>query len=225
MNTISQQTIFVPFFGMVLLGFGVWALVFLRRRTWQALDLSFIGTAGTIALTLLLALPATAREIEGVEFSDRLQPQGEVLELHGLGLLRYRWVFKGYVAALYLPPGTAAERALEDVAKRLELEYFWSIAGPDFGDAAEQLLAKSLSARELDALRERLTRLHAAYQDVKPGDRYALDYLPGKGTTLSKNGDALATIPGADFAKAYFGIWLGKQPLDESLKQQLLEGL
>jgi len=176
-----------------------------------------------LALALLAAPAAPAAQIEGVSFDERVELAGQSLTLHGVGLLRYRWVFKGYVAALYLPPGVAAERVLEDLPKRLELEYFWAIGARDFGAAAEQLLAQSLSPAELDRLRERMARLHAAYRDVEPGDRYALDYHPDTGTTLRLNGEPLETVPGADFAAAYFGIWLGNPPLDPSLKQQLLD--
>lgn len=173
---------------------------------------------------LLVPSSAPAAVVEGVRFDERAQLEGRVLELQGAGLLRYRWVIKAYVAALYLPPGTPGTRALEDVPKRLEIEYFWSLDAPDFGAAADELLRRTLSAEELDRLRDRLDRLHAAYRDVDPGDRYALDYAPGAGTTLRLNGEALASVPGADFAAAYFGIWLGDPPLDASLKQRLLSG-
>jgi len=48
------------------------------------------------------------------------------------------------------------ERALDDVPKRLELEYFWKIEGADFGRAADTLLARTLSASRLATLRDRL---------------------------------------------------------------------
>jgi hypothetical protein len=41
---------------------------------------------------------------------------------------------------------------------------------------------------------------------------------------LSLNGESLVTIPGADFAKAYFGIWLGPDALDADLRTALLGG-
>ena len=65
--------------------------------------------------------------------------------------------------------------------------------------------------------------LHQSYQDVKPGDRYALTYIPGEGTELAKNGVRLALVPGEEFAEAYFRIWLGESPLDRDLRDQLLE--
>ena len=158
-----------------------------------------------------------------MEFAERSTVGASPLELRGVGLLRYRLLFKAYVAALYLEEETPAARALEDVPKRLEIEYFWPIAGADFGRAAEEMLRRQLGDAGLEPLRERLEGLHAAYRDVRPGDRYALSYAPGAGTTLSLNGEPLATVPGADFAAAYFGLWLADEPLDEALREELLQ--
>ena len=76
----------------------------------------------------------------------------------------------------------------------------------------------------LAKLRSRIDLINAIYQDVKPGDRYALTYLPGRGTELALNGTPLTVIEGADFAAAYFGIWLGRDSIDDRLKRDLLKG-
>ena len=62
----------------------------------------------------------------------------------------------------------------------------------------------------------------ALYEDVEPGDRYALTYAPGVGTELALNGRRLGVLEGADFSAALFSIWIGDEPLDESLRDQLL---
>jgi hypothetical protein len=182
------------------------------------------GLGPALLAGLLWAAPSGAARFDGVEFAERFEAGATPLELHSVGLLRYRLLFKGYVAALYLEEGTSPARALEDVAKRLEIEYFWPIAGADFGRAAEDILRRQLGSVGLAPLRDRLGRLHAVYRDVRPGDRYALTYTPGGGTTLSLNGRRLATVSGADFAAAYFGLWLAEDPVDEALREQLLGG-
>lgn len=45
-------------------------------------------------------------------------------------------------------------------------------------------------------------------------DRYSLTYMPGVGTELALNDNPLGVIDGADFAAAYFRIWLGDHPID-----------
>jgi len=179
----------------------------------------------SIGLMLVVSSSARSGEIEGVVFPDEIRASEDpshLLRIHGMGLLRYRVVFRGYVAALYLPNGVPGESALEDVPRRLELSYFWSIAGSDFAEAANQMLARELTATQLASLRPRIDTLHRSYKDVRPDDRYSLTYLPSVGTELRLNDELLTTIPGNDFAKAYFGIWLGNRPLDAGLRDDLL---
>jgi hypothetical protein len=182
------------------------------------------GLIGTLIGSVIWATPAPtgSAEIEGVQFADRFESAAGSLELQGVGLLRYRVVFRGYVAALYLPPKVPSRRALGGVSKRLVLEYFWSIPGSAFGPAGEEVLARTRSDVEMSRLRERLDRIADVYEDIEPGDRYALAYEPGSGTRLEKNGRPLATIEGADFAAAYYSIWLGADPVSRTLRRMLL---
>lgn len=176
-------------------------------------------------LALLLPhAPSRAGTIAGVTFADTAVVGEGALPLRGLGLMVYKLVFNGYVAALYLPADVAAGAVLADVPKRLELHYFWDIKADKFGPAAQPILARNLDAATLRALQPRIDQMQALYVDIAEGDRFALTYVPGQGTTLSHNGRDLGTVAGADFAAAYFGIWLGEKPLSPGLKQGLLGG-
>ncbi len=180
-----------------------------------------LSLAFALAMVLFCAPRVEAATIENVRFEDTYDAGQTTLVLHGAGVLR-RFVWKGYAAALYLEEGAPPETVLSDTPKRLELEYFRSIKGPDFGEAADEVLAKNFPEEVIAPLRERLDRINRFYRDVKPGDRYALTYLPRRGTELSYNGKPLVLIEGADFASAYFAIWLGRNPIDKPLKEQLL---
>jgi len=88
-------------------------------------------------------------------------------------------------------------------------------------------------------------------EPTKVGDVYDIHYTPGVGVTASKNGkpfqftkvhaggsaknsnvqllkqikhtkDGYEAIPGLDFKKALFGIWLSDDPVDEDLKDAML---
>jgi hypothetical protein len=176
-----------------------------------------------LAITIL-PLPVQALTVENVTFADSVTIGGTPVPLHNAALLRYLKFIKAYVAALYLPEGVPAENVLSDVPKRLELNYLVSIKGPDFGKGAEPTLKLNQSPAELARLRSRIDRINAIYRDVKPGDRYTLTYQPGRGTELALNGTPLTVIEGADFAAAYFGIWLGRDSIDDRLKRDLLKG-
>ncbi len=179
--------------------------------------------------TLLFAfmLPSTGDadpvRIKDARFDARFALSDPPLHLHGAGLLKYAVFIDVYAAALYLPPRTDNDRVLErDVAKRLEIVYFADITREQFAEAALKTLSRQLDDTAMKRLRDRIDQLHNLYRDVSGGDRYALTYVPNEGTRLDFNGIQLGVIPGADFAAAYFGIWLGEQPISTDLKDKLL---
>jgi len=162
--------------------------------------------------------------VSGVPFRKDLTVQGARMRLMGAGLLRYRVVFKGYAAALYVGIGGTPARVFEDIPKRLEIEYFHAISAKDFRNATREGLKRNVPTRELSALEPRVARLDAVYRDVKPKDRYAFTYVPGAGSTLTLNDRPLGVFQGLDFANAFLSIWIGPSPLSEELKKQLLAG-
>jgi hypothetical protein len=182
--------------------------------------------AHLLVSAMAIGAPAARASVDvgGVGFVARVESPTRPLVLKGSGVLRWRALIRAYAAALYMPLEVATESALDDVPKRLEIEYFWRIDAADFGRAADQLLVEQLGLQRVAPLRARLDALHARYESVEPGDRYALTYWPGVGTELSKNGRSLTVIPGADFASAYFGLWLGDQPIDIRLRDDLRGG-
>ena len=190
-------------------------------------SIAMLSCALLVATATLLgsARAGQSAEIEDVPFPDAVSAGGETIPLFGLGLLRYRVFFRGYVGGLYLPDGATAQQTLQDIPKALELHYFWDIKGNLFGEAAEELLERNHPPEKIATLRKRLDDLNALYVDVNEGDRYRLTYQPGVGTSLAYNGEVLGTIPGADFAEAYFAIWLGEQPLNEAFRDQMFDGL
>ena len=112
--------------------------------------------------------PSAATELEGVHFADQYRSGNVTMRLSCVGLLRYKLFIKAYVAALYLGEGAASGDVFADLPKRLELSYFWSIHGSDFGKAGDQILAQNVDAETFAALRPRLDRINALYRDVKP---------------------------------------------------------
>ena len=177
-----------------------------------------------LSVLMFFSQPQTqAAEVEGIQFDDRFTVEDTSLELRGSGLLRVMVFAKVYVAALYLPPDHPSKLALADVPKRLEVEYLRSIAGEDFGPATSKKISENVDPQTYERLQPRLIYHNSLYQDVQPGDRYALTYIPGKGTELTLNGVPRGTVDGADFAAALFSIWLGPRPISESLKKELLD--
>jgi hypothetical protein len=82
-----------------------------------------------------------------------------------------------------------------------------------------------VDAPTLDRLLSSIDQLNKFYTDVQPGDGYALTYVPGVETELALNGEPRGLIEGAEFSAVLFAIWIGRQPVDESLRKQLLTNL
>ena len=165
---------------------------------------------------------AFAVEIEGVRFSNVSEIGAVTLPLRGAGLAQYLRLINVYVAALYLDSSVAPDHALDDVPKRLELSYLRALKAGDFAEAADRVMPDNVPASAIDNIRSRIDQLNRLYQDIKPGDRYSLTYVPGVGTELAHNGTVKGIIPGSDFAAAYFAIWLGPDPINQRLKEGLL---
>ena len=176
-----------------------------------------------ILLSLAFVFPSgpEAAKIEGASFRDNITVDNITLNLTGAGLLRY-WGFKAYAGAFYLEEGSTIEEALSDRAKRIEIEYLRPIKGKDFGPATDKGISKNVDVETFKRLRPQIDYHNSLYEDVQPGDRYSLTYIPGKGTELALNGEPKGIIEGADFASAVFSIWLGPKPMNESFKKQIL---
>lgn len=172
------------------------------------------------------AMASTVEE-HGASFDRSMVLEGESLELTGTGVARYRIVFTVYAAGLYLPAQTQARDVLDgDTPRVLEIEYFHDISAEDIIRAADTKLERQLSAEARARLQPVIDEFHALYQKVSDGDRYQMAYIPGTGTRLSFNGESVGTIAGAEFAAAYFGIWLDPDdPLSKNLRRDLLAGL
>lgn len=170
-------------------------------------------------LSLLLSgaiVPASVQEspLAPTYFQAELIPAGS-------GYYRYRGIIKIYDARLFLPAGLAPGSALLDVPKRLEITYARSFTAEQIREAGDGVLRKLHAAEKLQGLRPRIDAINALYGAVKIGDRYELEYRPGIGTELRYNGNAMGIIPGADFAEAYFSIWLGRHRLQGGLWEKL----
>ena len=184
-----------------------------------------VGSAIQAILILLLSSGQFihAAEIEGIKFPDDRRVGKTKLVLNNVGLMRYNIVIKAMVAGLYLGEGVEPAQALGDVPKRIEIHYFWSLKGADIVDASDKLLAANVSSDKIQAVRGQIDQMHKLYENIKAGDRYSLTYIPGVGTELALNGESKGIVKGADFAKVYFSIWLGKKPMDVALRDQLVK--
>ncbi len=174
-----------------------------------------------VALASLL-MNSYAAEIKDVRFEDKVVVNDIELNLNGLAVLKWAMLFEVYAGAFYLPKGVPGPKWTDEVPKKLELSYFRAIEAKGFADASDKLLRTTLEPSAYQALSDRLLTFYSFFQDVKRGDRYSINYHPENGTELRLNGKIMGSVPGHDFAVAYFGIWLGEKPINNKFRDRLL---
>jgi hypothetical protein len=166
---------------------------------------------------------AQAGTFAGVTLPDTLtSDSGQTLVLNGMGL-REKFFFDIYVGGLYLPAKThdAASAISQDVPKRIVMRFVYSkVTAQQMIDTFEENFVKNPQAA---SLKSQIAQLEAVMTtDILAGDTVTLDYVPGRGTSVSIKGVTKVTIPGVEFMKALWTIYLGPNPAYGPLKDGML---
>ena len=162
-----------------------------------------------ILIAALVAAPAFAAEFEGVTSPDTVTVDGKTLQLNGMGL-RQKFVFKVYVASLYVEHASknAADIIKADEVRRVELKMLRDLDKKTIVEAINDGFEKNNSATAMAALKERLAKFSDKITDVKKGEALVIQYVPGKGTVVEGGKDSYVA-EGKDFADALFSVCTG----------------
>lgn len=179
-----------------------------------------------IACGILLGASANAMEVAGVKLPDSVQVGTQSLVLNGAGI-RTKFFFKIYVGALYLPQKQASAEAIiaDEHLHRMALYMLHELGSKKLYGAFSEAIEDNRTPAEMaamDAQMKQMKQIFDAVDEVEPGDVIALDYLPASGTQISVNGTVRGMIAGAEFNRALLAIWLGKKPVQDDLKKELL---
>jgi hypothetical protein len=179
------------------------------------------------AFLALFLTTAQAAEVSGVKLDDTLSLSGSQLTLNGAGI-RYKAVFKVYVAALYVgKKSSVAEEVLaQSGAKRIQITMLRGIdaneLGKLFSRAMEDNMPKSDFAKLIPSIL-RMSQVFSDYKNLKAGDVFSIDWIPGIGTIITIKGKPYGEpFKEPEFYNAMLRIWLGPNPADWKLKEALL---
>jgi len=176
---------------------------------------------------MFLLMPTLqAAELSGVFLKDQITAEnGETLLLNGVGLREKFWV-DVYVGSLYLVNKTdnVVEILSAPHASRIQMDFVYKeVAKEKLIKAWKKGFNKNQDKEAMTALQDRAEQFYGYFdQNVVAKDQYIFDYIPGKGTTVSKNNKVLGLIPGVDFKNALIEIWIGNFPADKNLKLGML---
>jgi hypothetical protein len=181
---------------------------------------------GALALTLALTMGATLAA-PSTKFEPTVQVQGTQLQLNGAGT-RYKTFFKVYDMGLYTTKRvtTAEELLALGGPKRLQFTALRELPGTDLG----RLFIKGLSENSPREVVQKHTISTTRFIDIfsgksklMPGESFAMEFLPGKGTQFYIVGKPQGDPVGdAEFFTMVLKIWFGNSPADNLLKDALL---
>jgi len=175
-----------------------------------------------LASTFVFSQAKKTKEYHGVSFYTETTINEVNVVINGAGV-REKYFMDMYVAALYLKKkSTDASKIIsadEEMGIHIKLvssmvtrEKFKTAVTEGFKNASSGTATQEEQKKFMTCLSE----------EFKDGDKIYLDYVPSKGVKVYKNGELKGTIPGLEFKKALFAIWLGTVPAQESLKNEML---
>ena len=165
--------------------------------------------------------------VDGITLSRTIEFEGKNLQLNGFGSRTKMWT-EVYLQALYLSTlsDDAKDIVNSDTAMAIRLQITSSlVTSKKLSKSLQKGIVKSVGEEnvpkysiQLELLEKLLNR-----EDTQVNDGFNLIYSPtDKSIWVYKNNILEGKIPGLEFKKAFFGIWLSDNPVDEELKNSLL---
>jgi hypothetical protein len=181
----------------------------------------------TLLLCLAISFCAEAQmTLNSVTLPAKINRDNTDLVLNGGGIRKKFGMVKVYVIGLYTPDKNKNGNDIisndKPLAVRLTITSGMATSSR-MADAIQEGFGKSMKGNTAP-LQSQINTLIETFkkEEIKEGDIFELWYIPGAGLKSYKNGQLKSTIPGADFKKAFFGIWLSDTPVDEDLKKEML---
>jgi len=151
-----------------------------------------------------------AVEVGGVEIPETQVTEAGDLILNGTGI-RKKFGFKVYIGALYLKEKSSDSQKIIDADEPMSIVMTWKRSGPV--SKAKPVYAEGFKYHGdsgSDTLKADIETFLGLIVKAKKKDVWTYRYLPGKGVDVLSNGELIKTLPGLEFKKALFAIWLYK---------------
>jgi hypothetical protein len=125
-----------------------------------------------------------------------------------------------YALGLYLPRAQTTVGYIRDpsTAKALRLKVAYE------GDVPDELPDKWQEALRRAYSQDLVRTLQGHYRTLKTGDTLTASYAPGRDTTILLNGEPIISKPGHGLMDALLGLWIGRDPVSEDMRREILAG-
>ncbi len=164
-------------------------------------------------------------DVDGVIVPREIKFQTKTIQLNGFGI-RSKMMMEVYVQALYLTILSQEPKEIIESDTEMAIRIQITSSMVSSGKLTKNLykgLERSTGGN-LEPFNSQIETLKALLSDkIVEKDVFNLIYNPSDTSIwLYKNDELKGKIPGFDFKKAFFGIWLSDNPVDEDLKNDLL---
>jgi len=180
--------------------------------------------ASLVLLISFVATPAYAKKLRGVDLPESTNIGGSDLVLNGAGV-RTRLIIKLYVGSLYTTTKSTDAAAIiaADEPMAIRLNIISDLLTKDKMVKALKKGFKSSTGGNTAPIQPQIDQMIGLMKDkIGTKDQYTVNYKPGSGTHVSRNGEEVGVVEGLEFKKALFGIWLSDKPAQASLKSGML---
>lgn len=191
---------------------------------------TFVAPSWLLSAALALGASTAAAqvvEVSGVKLEPRISVAGKPLQLNGAGV-RYRAVFRVYTAGLYLEQKADTTEAVmaQGGPKRMTITMLRDIDSGELGKLFARGMEDNMDRKQFSRLIPGVMRMSQVFTDhkqLKTGETFVLDWIPGTGTVLTVKGQVEGEpFREPEFFEALMRIWLGPKPADWQLKDALL---
>lgn len=176
----------------------------------------------TLASAMLLSFSVNAtQEVSGVSVPDNVSVEGASLNYQGAGV-RSKFFIDLYVSSLFTQ--TASEDVVnsQDVSA-IRLNIISGLITSEKMVTAINEGFDSATAGNTAAISAEIAEFIGVFsEEIVKGDQFTLVSTPGKGLATYKNNEKLSTIDNDVFRQAVLSIWLGEEPADDDLKEEML---
>lgn len=175
----------------------------------------------TLAAAMLVSFSVSAaKDVSGVSIPDSVSIDGEALSYQGAGV-RSKFFIDLYVGSLFSESETDAVNGKGASAIRLNI-ISALITSEKMVDAINEGFESATKGNTAPIQAEIAQFINLFSAPIAEGDQFTLLSKPGEGLVTYKNDTQLASIENDVFRQAVLNIWLGDDPADDDLKEDML---
>ena len=172
------------------------------------------AAAFALAAACLAGVPAAFAQL-GPPLPSLVMAELPALKRLGEGRLRFLGIHV-YDSSLWAPGPFGFDKPFA-----LDIRYALNIKGRALSERSIQEM-KGIGFTDPEKLKRWEAAMDRVFPDIKPGDRLVGIHVPGKEARFYSNDRLLGAVADAEFARAFFGIWLDEKTSEPKLRAKLL---